>query len=118
MKVTKQQLRETIRRIIVENTVSPLIQDAQGALDLLWEEYPNADVMRMAVELIEGLIDEIEDSEDVSTAQELNQMLRTAAEDAVVRYNQRSWTDKEESKFFLEFLQSLESPLNRLKQIR
>ena len=107
-----------LRRIIAENTVSPLIQDAQGALDLLWEEYPNPDVMRMAMELIEGLIDEIEETGDVSTAQELDQMLRAAAYTAADRYRAADiLADRDEREFFLQFIRALNGPIARLGQM-
>ncbi len=115
MKITRKQLR----RIIKEATISPLIQDAQGALDLLWEEYPNADVAKMSMELIESLIDEIEETGDASTAQELDQMLRAAAYEASDRYRAADiLKDRDEREFFLQFIRALNSPMNRLEQMK
>ena len=112
MKITRRQLR----RIIKEATISPLMQDAHDALDLMWEEYPNADVAKMSMELIESLIDEIEETGDVLVAQEFIQLLK----DTLVKAQaaQQNLYNKDEFNWFMALIPSIRSAFTRLEQIR
>jgi hypothetical protein len=119
MKITRKQLRETIRRLTQGNNQPAMLQDVTDALDIIHaseKTQPPEHQLIMAISLVEPLIDEFEELGDKATLQQIYGILSAdvpSVEDLDYIYDNR----RKEYVYWYSYYETFKPIMSRLKRL-